>query len=161
MMRTASLGESTPPTDPDAEDIGRAAGEEQLSGELPGEGSGELIQGDEKPIDDVGATHTDVEKTEVDPAVVNTDPDDTHTVTTTNTSGTVQAQGEIRSSTVATPGGSPTQTPGTTSSPGDESHEAPTDPTQAPSAQAPSTSDDGSQNTTADDNGTNTNTNPE
>ncbi|MCV7301506.1 hypothetical protein H7J93_17950 [Mycobacterium barrassiae] len=166
LMRMSSFDESTPPTDPGAKqgelldqdpgealNPGQGAGGEQLPGELAGEGSGELIEGDGEQIEEA----VDSEETDPDLRIDGTDPDTTDKLTTTDSSGTVQAQGEIRSSAVATPGITSSQTQDTNSSPGAVLDEEPTDPTPAPSPQEPSTSDDGAQHATDDANGTTAN----
>jgi hypothetical protein len=151
MMRK-SFDESALPLDGGAGAVEGAGANEgevlELSGEQAGQSSGELVEGDEQQIEDV----VDSEKTNSEATVDDIEPDKTENVTTIDSSATVQAQGEIRSSLVATPGGASPQAQGTDNSLSDDPSEAPAEPTPAP--QEPPTNDDGAQNATGDDNGT-------
>ena len=160
LMAMSSFDESTPPGDENAteeepvealgEDVNgeepteeEGTGGQQLAAELDGEGDGELVDGQQEQIEEV----TDSEETNPDLPIDGTKPDETDNLTTTDSSGTVQAQGEIRSSPVATPGTTSSQTQDPNGSSGVTQNEEPADPTQAPSPQTPSTHDDGDQNT--------------
>lgn len=159
LMAMSSLDESTPLTEENAdegepvESLGEhvdgeefteadGTGGQGLAGELDGQVVGELVEGQDEQIEEV----VDIEEA-----------DDTDTLTT-DTSGAVQAQGEIRSSSIATPGTpSPQEQEQAqaqdTNQPADaDLNEEATDPEQ-PSPQAPSTNDDGTANAQGDDAG--------
>jgi hypothetical protein len=159
LMMMSSFDESTPLTEDgttegeQVESLGEEVNGEEVAGELEGEGAGELDEGEDEQIEEVVTT----ENTDPDLTVDGTKPDETDNLTTTDTSGTVQAQGEIRSSPVATPGTTSTQTQDTDPPQGATLNDEPTDPTQAPPP-APSSNDEGAQDTASpgDDNGSTT-----
>ncbi len=118
-------------------------GEELTQGE-------ELIEGEELTPEEPGEEIDDVltiEETDVDlrvNALTDSDQikDELTTPTTTDTSGTVQAQGKIRESTIATPTEASPQAHDTNGSPAGDPNEEPTASAQALSPQEPSTNDD-------------------
>lgn len=147
MLMSSSLDGSTQPIEPETE------------GEPADENLGEMLtQSDELPLEQELTQGQGVQV--VDGSIGQTEPglqadglavrdelkgDDDRA--TTDKSGTVQAQGEIRRSSVATPNDLSPHQQNTNPSPADNAGAPPADPVQPPSPQTPSTDDDSAQNT--------------
>lgn len=134
LMMASSFDESTLPIENEGIEGGLV--DENLGEQVEGLGE-ELTQEDGEQIQGTNLEETDVDLT-VERVDDETDLEVGDEATTTDTSGTVQAQGEIRESAVAAPAVGSPQQQSVDNSPADD----PTGTPQAPSPQAPSSPDD-------------------
>ena len=139
LTRTMSLDEGTPLTEgkvKEGEPVDESLGEqtEVVGSEVVGELAGGANDEQEQIIDDSEETTLDLT---VDELTDQNESEEAGNPTITDSLGTVQAQGEIRGSTFVSPGGASANAQNTEESPDGALNQEPTDPTGAPSLQAP------------------------